>query len=504
MSDKLTREELKSFLKEAANLLRGKIDSSDFKHYILGLLFYKRLSDVFDEEYNKIKTQYGETLAKNKDLYGEIFYIPEDCSWKDVLKTSKNIGEKINDTFEKITRENGKRLEGILNRIDFNDKQILPDETVSNLVNHFNQHNLGNENVSGDLLGDAYEYLIAQFADDAGKKGGEFYTPHKIVELLIKILKPDEGQSVYDPACGSGGMLIEAGKYLQDNNKNALKLFMYGQENIYNTYVLARMNMILHGFNDAKIEQGDTFINPQFFNDDKTLKQFDIVIANPPWNLKNWMHNVKTINNKQQVVDIEDKYNRLTFGRPPASSGDWAWVQHMFASTTEKGKLGIVLDNGVLFRGNKEAEARKQFVENDLIEAVIGLPANLFANTGSPGCLLIINRDKPQERKNKIIFIDASKDYLEGKAQNHLREEDVKKTLETYETYEAIEKYCSVCELSEVKENDYNLNISRYVDTTEEEISVNIPDVLKNLKTLESKRAEINIKLAGFLQEVGY
>ncbi len=250
----LTKQELKSYLWDAANILRGKIDSGDFKHYILGLLFYKRLSDVFEEEYEKMKSQVGEDLANNKDLYGEIFFIPDGCHWNDVLSTSKNTGEKINDVFIKVTRANAPRLDGILDKIDFNDKDRLTDAAVNSLINHFNMHKLGRDNVTGDMLGDAYEYLIAQFADDAGKKGGEFYTPHKVVELLVRILRPDEGMSIYDPACGSGGMLVTAGHLLDSEGKDPTKLFMYGQENVYNTYIIAKMNMILHGYNDAKIK----------------------------------------------------------------------------------------------------------------------------------------------------------------------------------------------------------------------------------------------------------
>ena len=390
MTEKLTSQQLKSFLWDAANILRGKIDSGDFKHYILGLLFYKRLSDVFDEEFDKMKDTVGEDLAMNPDLYGDNFFIPKGCHWNDILNTSTNKGEKINDVFVEVTRANSPRLDGILDKIDFNDKDRLSDTAVNSLVNHFNRHRLGKENLTGDLLGDAYEYLIAQFADDAGKKGGEFYTPHMIVKLLVDILKPDEGYSVYDPACGSAGMLVTCSEYLKEQGKHSQRLFLYGQEQVYNTYILAKMNMILHGYNDAKIERGDTFSEPKFQNGDGSLQTFDLVLANPPWNLDNWLHEVRNEGGKKKVVEIDDPYNRLTFGRPPAGSADWAWIQHMYASLKEKGRMGVVMDNGVLFRGSKEGKARKGFIEHDLIDAVIGLPTNLFANTGSPGCLVFM------------------------------------------------------------------------------------------------------------------
>ena len=500
---KITKQQLQSFLWESANILRGKIDSGDFKHYILGLLFYKRLSDVFDEEFEKLKEQVGEELAGDKNLYADVFFIPVGCHWNDILSTSTNIGAKINEVFSEVTRANAPRLDGILDKIDFNDKDKLSDAAMSDLVNHFNIHKLGNEFITGDMLGDAYEYLIAQFADDAGKKGGEFYTPHQIVELLVEILQPQEGQSIYDPACGSGGILVTAAQYIKKQGQDAQKVFLFGQESVYATFILAKMNMILHGFNDAKVERGDTFMEPKHLVNGGLMK-FDNVMANPPWNLDDWMHNTQTVNGKKKKVDIEDPFNRLIYGRPNASSADWAWIQHMYASLTPKGRIAVVMDNGVLFRGKKEAKVRQAFLELDVIDAVIGLPGNLFANTGSPGCILIIDKNKPANRKGKVLFVDASNDYLEGKAQNYLRDEDITKTLGTYTNYSTKERYCSVCDLEEIKENDYNLNISRYVDTTEPEVPVIIEEVMDGLKDLETQRALTNSKLSNYLKELGY
>ena len=500
---KITKQQLQSYLWESANILRGKIDSGDFKHYILGLLFYKRLSDVFDEEFEKLKEQVGEELALEKHLYADVFYIPLGCHWNDILSTSTNIGSKINEVFAKVTTANSPRLDGILDKIDFNDKDKLSDAAMNDLVNHFNIHKLGNEFITGDMLGDAYEYLIAQFADDAGKKGGEFYTPHQIVELLIEILQPKEGQSIYDPACGSGGILVTAAQYIKKQGQDAQKVFLYGQESVYATFILAKMNMILHGFNDAKVERGDTFMEPKHLVNGGLMK-FDNVIANPPWNLDDWMHTTQTVNGKKKKTEIEDPFNRLVYGRPPASTADWAWIQHMYASLTHKGRIGVVMDNGVLFRGSSEAKVRKAFLDLDVVDAVIGLPGNLFANTGSPGCILIIDKNKPANRKGKVLFVDASNDYLEGKAQNHLRDEDITKTLETYTDYKTVERYCSVCNLEEIKENDYNLNISRYVDTTEPEVPVIIEEVMDELKDLQLQREETNSKLSDYLKELGY
>ena len=493
MSKELNLQELKSYLWESANILRGSIDAADFKNYILGMLFFKRLSDVYDEEYEKLLEKAGPELASNPDMYTR-FYRPEGCAWNDILNVSVNIGEKINLVFSKVTMANAPKIDDILDRIDFADRTKLNDAALSNLVQHFNRHKLGNDNVSGDMLGQAYEYLIEQFADDAGKKGGEFYTPSMVTKLLILMLKPHELESIYDPCCGSGGMLIQAAKYLVSHGSEPNRLFMYGQEKNYSTYLIAKMNMVLHDYADAHIVHGDTFDDPKYLENGK-LKQFHIVLANPPWNYPNW---------HREMWKNGDPHNRFTFGLPPKGAGDWAWLQLMYASLKPDGRMGIVMDNGVLFRGNSEEKIRKVFVERNLIEAVIGLPPNLFYNTGSPGCLLLFNDNKPEERKGKVLFIDASKDYLEGKAQNFLRQEDIDKTTEAFDALETVERYCTVAELDEIRENDYNLNIGRYVDTTEPEEPVDIPGVTANLRALQAERAVVQNKLNGFLKELGY
>jgi len=344
------------------------------------------------------------------------------------------------------------------------------------------------------MLGQAYEYLIEQFADDAGKKGGEFYTPAMVTKLLVMMLKPHELESIYDPCCGSGGMLIQAAKYLVGRGGNPAKLFMYGQENNYNTYVIAKMNMVLHGYDDAHIEREDTFEHPKHVENGK-LRKFDIVLANPPWNQSNWHY---------EKWKSGDPYNRFTFGLPPKGAGDWAWLQLMYASLKPGGRMGIVLDNGVLFRGSSEEAIRKKFLERDLVEAVIGLPSGLFYNTGSPGCLVLFNDSKPEQRKGKVLFIDASKDYLEGKAQNVLRQEDIEKTAHSFDAFKVVDRYCTVAGMDEIKENHCNLNINRYVDTTEPEEPVDIPAVITNLSALQTERTALQNKLEGFLKELGY
>jgi len=484
MVENIDLQKLKSHLWASANILRGSIDSSDFKNYIFGMLFFKRLSDVFDEEYEVMKAKVGDKLSKSKDMYTR-FYRPDDCSWNDILQTSTNIGEKINDVFSKITRANSPKLDGILDRIDFNDRELLSDAVLSDLVQHFNKISLNNTNVTGDVLGQAYEYLIEQFADDAGKKGGEFYTPAMVVKLLVKILSPKELESVYDPACGSGGMLVHAADYLKKCGQDPVKLFMYGQEKIRPTYLIARMNMFLHGYDNAHIERGDTFTEPKHLENGQ-LKKFDIVLANPMWNQPNW--------HRDQWV-AGDPFNRFPFGLPPKKFGDWAWIQLMYASLKTGGRMGIVMDNGALYRGNSETRIRRQFIENYFLEAVIGLPENLFYNTNQAGCLLIFNDNKPEIRKGKIIFIDASKNYIQSTNQNLLREKDLDKTVTAFDSFETIERYCTVSNEEEVKENDYYLNIGRYVDIIGPETIVNIPNVIENMKNLEVQRNDAKNKL---------
>ena len=493
MAEALTLQQLKSHLWESANILRGSIDSSDYKNYIFGLLFFKRLSDTFDEEYAKVVAKVGKSLAKNKDMYTR-FYRPDKCSWKDVLSTGTNIGEMINDVFSLIAQANSPKLDGILDKIDFNDKESLPDSVLSQLVQHFNKIKLGNENVPGDMLGQAYEYLLEQFADDAGKKGGEFYTPGMVVELLVMVLKPHELESIYDPCSGSGGMLVHAAQYLERHGQDPVKLFMYGQEKNRNTYVISRMNMFLHGYENAHIEHGDTFISPKHLENGK-LKKFDIVLANPMWNQDNWHH---------EKWKNGDPYNRFILGLPGRSSGDWAWIQLMYSSLKPGGRMGIVMDNGVLFRGSSEGRIRQAFLERDLIEAIVSLPGNLFYNTSSPACLVFFNDKKHQNRKGKVLIIDVSKSYLEGKNQNHLRQEDIEKTANAFSTFETVERYCTVADMEKRRTNDFNLNISRYVDTTEPEEIVDIHKVQTELDMLKYERDELKRKIDGYLKDLGF
>ena len=493
MSDKLTLDELESHLWESANILRGSIDSQNYKNYIFGLLFLKRINDVFVEKQEEIIEDHGEVFKDDKDFY--TVFVPEKALWANIKEQTRDIGAEINKAFEELEQENP-FLEGVLTPIDFNDKDRLPDSLLEKLIQHYSEIDLSNENLEDpDILGRAYEYLIRQFADDAGKKGGEFYTPREVVELLVKILNPEKGMRVYDPCCGSGGMLIYSAEHIRNNNGNSMNnITLFGQEINLNTWAICKMNMFLHELYDAKIERGNTFTEPMFLEEGGKLQQFDIVIANPMWN------------QDYAKYDLQEsqKYGRFSYGFPPKNKADWAWIQHMLASCNKEGKVGVVLDNGALFRSRSEGKIRKKVLEDDLIEAVIALPENLFYNTSSPGCIIIFNKEKPKERHNKVIFIYGEEDYEEGSNQNFLRDEDIEKALNAYRNFEDIEKYCRVADIEEIERNDYNLNVPRYVDTTEPEEPVDVDKVLDELNDLENEREEIEDEMYSYLEELGY
>ena len=490
---KLDFNTLKTHLFKAADILRGRIDSGEYKQYIFGLLFLKRLNDVFIEEVDKqIKKGIKEELARNdRDFHS--FFVPERARWEELRKVSRDVGAGLNKAFEVLEDENP-ILQGVLTAINFNDKERLPDDVLQRLIIHFSEYNLGNINLEdADILGRAYEYLIEMFADDAGKKGGEFYTPKQIVKLIVELVDPKKGMRVYDPACGSGGMLIYSALHVQEKNGGPLNLSLYSQERNLNTWAICKMNLLLHDLPDAHVEKGDTLRNPKFL-DEGEIQQFDRVIANPMWNQKDW--------NKDYLES--DPYGRMIYGLPSASSGDWAWVQHMLASLNKDGKMGVVLDNGVLFRGGIEGEIREKIIKEDLISAVIALPLNLFYNTGSPGCILILERNKPQERKVKIIFIYGEEDFEDRKRQNYLRDKDIEKILNAFKNFKDIEKYCHVAGFEEIKENDFNLSVPRYVDTIPDEEPVDIKGVLNELKKIEKEREKTKQKVEGYLKELGF
>jgi type I restriction enzyme M protein len=487
---------LKAFLWKSADILRGKIDSSDYKKYIFGLLFYKRMSDVWQEEYEKALEEYHDDDIAKAD-YNHRFQIPDDARWEAVQNTSTDIGLKLNEVFDKITNANSPKLDKIFDDLDFANSDRFSNDTLQSLINHFGKHKFGENYFSSDVLGDAYEYLIQQFAADAGKKGGEFYTPREVERLIMHILKPHEKDHIYDPAVGSGGFLLEAYQYLRDkeNEQKARSLYLYGQEINISTYAIAKINMFLHGLDGADIKRGDTLVDPQFITPAGTLKTFDIVVANFPYSIKEWPF---------------EKFKNDRYGRhdgyetPPSKNADFAFVLHIIKSLNENGRAGIVVPHGVLFRGGSEGHIRSQMIKDDLIEAIIALPTKLFYGTSIPAAILILNKNKPDNRKKKIMIIDAEANFEAGKNQNRLRKVDIEKISSTLLDFQAVDKYAVVVDEETVAGNGYSLNVRRYVDTSEIEEVFDVNSVIGDIKQLESERADVNSKLNRLLKEIGY
>ncbi|MEN4587379.1 class I SAM-dependent DNA methyltransferase [Pantoea agglomerans] len=545
--EKISLDELKSWLWGSANIMRGTVDSSDFKNYIFGLIFLKRLSDVFDERIAAImkdeKCSEALAMALIKEDNPEQF-VPEQARWSNLVKKTENVGESIDEAFAEIERQNPS-LEKVLTAIQFGDKDKLSNELLMRLLRHFNRHKLGNKNLyKADLLGDAYEYLIGMFADDAGKKGGEFYTPHGVVELIVKLIDPKPGHEIYDPTCGCGGMLVEAANYIRNTypddgvvmGKPNCKL--YGQEKNLGTWAIAKLNMFLHNL-DGDIRRGDTLVNPQHLDSNNGVMPFDRVIANPPFSSKEWWEPLEL--NKETKVDkngketeiapkyateLKDPFGRFGLGVAPRTKADLAFVQHMITSTREDGRIGVVVPHGVLFREGEEGKIRqgllvgKDDFKGDLIEAVIGLPPALFFNTGISAAIVLINKAKPAALKDKVIFIDASSDYEDGKNMNHLRERDIKRIVfelnkakqtmidageNTEESLNEIlkkvevDKFLRIVEMAEIIKNNYNLNISRYIDTSKDEIKINISKTWDRLSFIDSELDKVNKELATYL-----
>lgn len=495
-SDKIDLTQLKAFLWKSADILRGKIDSSDYKKYIFGLLFYKRMNDVWQEEYAKALSEYhDEEIAKEE--YNHRLQVPDDARWEKIQNTSTEIGTKLNQAFDKITNANSPKLDKIFSDLDFANTDRFPNETLQRLINHFSKHNFGETYFSSDVLGDAYEYLIQQFAAGAGKKGGEFYTPREVERLIMHILKPHEKDHIYDPAVGSAGFLLEAYQYVREtgNEQKARSLYLYGQELNLDTFAIAKINMFLHGLDGADIRRGDTLVEPQFLTAAGTLKVFDIVVANFPYSQKEWPYEAFK----------NDRYGRHDgYDVPPNKNADYAFILHIIKSMNENGRAGIVVPHGVLFRGGAEGRIREQMVKNDLIEAIIALPVKLFYGTSIPAAVLILNRNKPAERQGKMIIIDAEGDFEAGKNQNRLRNTDIDKISQTVAAFQPVEKYASVVTAEQIKENDYNLNIRRYVDSSEAEEEIDVNAVLAELKQIEKERDEIDRQVKTHLKKIGY
>lgn len=492
MIEKLTLSQLEQYLSKAAWILKGPVDASDFKVYIFPLLFFKRISDVYDEEYRVAleESDGDEEYASMPEMHR--FEIPEGCHWHDVRETTTSVGITIEDALRGIEQANQEYLYGIFGDAQWSNKNKLSDELLINLVEHFSQHILGNQNVEPDMLGNAYEYLIKHFADLTNKKAGEFYTPRSVVHLLGKILAPHEGETIYDPACGTGGMLLECVDHLKDNSEDYRTLKLFGQEKNLTSSSIARMNMFLHGIEDFEILRGDTLRNPAFFEADG-LKTFDCVIANPPFSLKEW----------GAESWVNDPYGRNIAGVPPKGNGDMAWVQHMVKSMNSTGRMTVVLPHGALFRKAAEGKIRQELLKQDMLEAVIGLGSNVFYGTQLAACVMVFKQNKSADKKDKVMFIDASDQIRVGRAQNFLEPNHVQQIFDWYQNYQDVENYVKVTSMDELAENDYNLNIPLYVEKIIEDNLPSVDEAMVDLKQAwqASQEAEEKFKkvLKGFL-----
>jgi type I restriction enzyme M protein len=487
--------ELESHLWEAANILRGPVDAADFKSFVFPLLFFKRLSDVHDEEHAAALKEYGgdEESALFLENYG--FQVPDGCHWQDVRTVTTNVGQALQNALRGIEQANQKTLYGIFGDAQWTNKERLSDALLRDLIEHFSQLSLGNSAAESDVLGQAYEYLIKKFADTTNKKAGEFYTPRTVVRLMVNLLDPREGESIYDPTCGTGGMLLEAIHHVKETRGDVRTLWgkLYGQEKNLTTSAIARMNLFLHGATDFQIVRGDTLRSPAFFLGD-ALATFDCVIANPPFSLEKW----------GEEVWASDPYGRNFAGMPPGKSGDFAWVQHMVKSMAPKsGRMAVVLPHGALFRMGKEGEIRKKILAMDLLEAVIGLGPNLFYGTGLAACILVFRQKKAKDRKNKVLIVDASKEFKTGRAQNELLPEHFARIHGWCRDYQDVKGFARVVTLEEIATNDHNLNIPRYVEPTVDQEVLTVDEAMRRLRGSAEAAFAAENRLVSILEKEG-
>ena len=496
----ITQQHLNDILWDAADSSRSSLDAADYKDYALAMLFYKYLSDLSKKQHEKYKERFGDDEARIQEkMKLDRFYLPLKTSFDELYKKIEedNLGELINVALDKIEDHNRTKLEGVFS-VDFNSEAKLGrleqrNKMLRHLMHDF--HDIDLTEIDEDVIGNSYMYLIERFGADAGKKAGEFFTVRAVARLVAKLAQPKPKDRICDPAMGSGGLLLLAGEEVEKQGSHDYAL--YGQESTGSTYQLARMNMFLHGKDSARLEWGDTLNNPLLVEDGKLMK-FDVVVANPPFSLKKWgAENAES-----------DRYNRFHRGVPPKDKGDFAFISHMVETAKPKtGRVAVIVPHGVLFRGGAEGKIREQLLKENVIDAVIGLPAGLFQTTGIPVAVLIIDRSREKggenEKKKDVMFIEASKEYKSGKAQNTLTSEHLEKIYETYAKRKDVEKFARKVDMDEVVENDYNLNITRYVDTYVEEAPVDIEANLKELAELEPELEKLEKEMAGYLKKLG-
>lgn len=513
--DQGTKRSLESWIWDAACSIRGARDAPKYKDFILPLIFTKRLCDVFDDELNRIAAEVGsrkkafQVVKRDRKLVR--FYLPlvpddpDELVWSVIRKLSDRIGEGVTTHMRAIAKANP-GLKGIIDRVDFNatthGQRDIDDDRLSNLIEAISTKRLGLEDVEADIIGKSYEYLIRKFAEGGGQSAGEFYTPPEVGTIMSRVLAPAPGMAIYDPCCGSGGLLVKCEIAMEEAAKGRKRtiapLKLYGQEYTADTWAMANMNMIIHDM-EGEIEIGDTFKNPKFRDKRGRLRTFDRVVANPMWN-QDWF----------TETDYEnDELDRFPAGFPGKSSADWGWVQHMHASLNEKGRAAVVLDTGAASRGsgnagtNKEKAARQWFVDNDLIEAMLYLPENLFYNTTAPGIVLFLNKAKPKDRRGKVFLVNASQVFEKGDPKNFIPEAGIQRIAETLIGWKEEEKLSRIVELKELKKNDYNISPSRYIHTIDAETYRPLPEIVAELDAIQAEAREADKALRAILEKIG-
>lgn len=516
MTGKITQEELNKVLWAAADSSRMSVGADVYKDYALTMLFFKYLSDKSKAEYVELVERFGEDAARiDAKMKTSRFYMPPNSTFSDVYhqKESDNIGEIINIALKAIEEHNKDKLGGVFS-VDFNSEAVLGkpqqrNKMMRHLLEDFNKIDLSE--VGEDIIGSSYMYMIERFGSEAGKKAGEFFTVKSVAELVAKLAQPKPGDRICDPAVGSGGLLLLAGEEVKKLGSNNFAL--YGQESTGQTYQLARMNMFLHGMDSAHLEWGDTLNNPLLVENDALMK-FDVCVANPPFSLKKWWDNGRTgVDDTPKGKDdhdpvTEDPYKRFWRGAPPKDKGDYAFITHMIETLKpQTGRMAVIVPHGVLFRGGAEGKIRKQLLEENIIDAVIGLAPGLFQTTGIPVAILVIDRSREKggarEADKNVLFIEASKEFKPGKAQNSLNPENVDKIFQTFLGRKDVEKFAHLATPAEINENDYNLNITRYVDTFEEEEEIDIVATIKELNALEPQLKDLEAQMKHYLKELG-
>jgi type I restriction enzyme M protein len=492
-----TQQDIESWLWDSANILRGPVDPANLRDFVFPLLFLKRLSDTWDEEQEKAIKKFGKDIDDETAADFHTFQIPKGCHWADLRRAVENHGVLIQNIMQKIEEANPNQLAQIFGNAPWADHNKMPPERLEKLVSHFSQKDLSPSKVSNDLLGGGYEYLLKRFSDESATSAGQFFTPRAVVHLLVRILSPQPTDSIYDPTCGSAGMLIEAAAEVKQSGGSVQRMRFYGQEVNQTSAAIGRMNLFIHEVEDAQIRREDTLNNPKFIDAKGKLEQFDLVVANPPFSLKDWGADKWAT----------DPHKRAIGGVPPKNNGDYAWVQHMITSMKpETGRVGVVLPNGVLFRGGAEGAIRKHLIESDLLETIIGLAPNLFYGTTIPASLMFFRATKDKKRTQHILFIDASKRFGKSNSQNFLTTEDVEDIYSVYQSIGADEKESISSRLvshAEIEENGWDLNIGRYLKADSAEI-VNIQDALKLFEQARAKSAVAELSLLNKLRAAEY